>query len=331
MSLSVYNLGGLRLEVSSDDEDLTRRFSHLVRALASHDASGPPFRLNLKCGALPSEPDAEPVFEGEVLRDGLCRLHAEADTSLLVQVGRGALYVSTKKLAGELTVLPGHATAVTGMLGISAIEAAAHASGQAMLHVAALTLPTSVSRAMVLLHAPSGAGKTTTSLALMEAGFGLASDDAAFIRDRGGFTAWGLPRDLKVHRNTLAMMPWLAPLLAGDWSDEDERRLPCEALAPAKRLEPPESLPVAALFRLVRTDGPSTIRPVSRADLLASLAADNVRTSRAGLLPMHRHRFNTMAALAMAVPVYELVAGHDLDRLAPLVANQVAALPARRS
>ena len=50
-------------------------------------------------------------------------------------------------------------------------------------------------------------------------------------------TGWGLPRDLKVHRNTAEMMPWLKPYLKGKWNDEGEQAVTRAALSDRIRVE----------------------------------------------------------------------------------------------
>ena len=138
-----------------------------------------------------------------------------------------------------------------------------------------------------------------------------------------------MPRDLKVHRQSVAMMPWVQPLLTGPWTDEGERRLPREKLNPFRRRGQHMPRPVAALFRLSRVASRSEIRVSDRAQMLASLAADNVRSSRQGLLPIQAHRFQMLAQMSTSVPVYDLCIGKDLHRIPGLVDDCVRNEPSR--
>ena len=52
-------------------------------------------------------------------------------------------------------------------------------------------------------------------------------------------------------------------------------------------------------------------------EYLASLAADNVRKSSSGLLPLQQRRFAKLARLVATVPVFDLLAGSEPDALAP--------------
>ena len=179
------------------------------------------------------------------------------------------------------------------------LDAAIDASGQFMLHAAGLTLPGS--EAQVLIFAESGTGKTTTSLALADSGFGLCTDNSMVIRLDGSATSgWGLPRDLKVHHNTARMMPWLKPYLNGKWNDEGEQAVTRAALADRIRIETAARRPVAGIFFLQRGEGvKSAAAPLGQTDTLVSLAADNVRTGQTGLLASHRRRFAGLAGLGV--------------------------------
>jgi hypothetical protein len=319
-----YDLGGHRLKVTSSSEELRNHFDRDFGQLRSA-ANGPQgFMLDLVEGALPEPPASlRLVFEGPLRTEGCCRFFASEQESFLLLPGCCTLEIDRHESRGRITIAPGHAERIHGAVGIAAVEAAADDAGQAMLHAAALTLPDD--RRCVLIHAPSGTGKTTTALALVHAGYGLCSDDAVFVGAESiGFSAWGFPSDLKVHRNTLSLMPWLAPFLADGWDNEGEQPLSRTALASLGRVEDYEPCPVAGLFRLSRASGEETeIAPVRRADVLASLAADNVRTGLTGLVPLQKRRFDMLARLTAAVPVHEIRAGRNLTGLGDAIRSKL--------
>lgn len=333
---AAYNLGDRRLIVETTNSALAEQFFNNYSELSdtgrevgtSSGVDSAPFHLKIEHGSLPTASAAAVlVFEGRVVPGGDCQLFIDGERTLLIFPGRGAMHVDHHAMCAHVTFHPGEERSLGTTLGSAAIEAAAFAGGQAMIHAAALTLPED-SR-MILLHAPSGVGKTTTSLALVAGGFGLESDDVAFIHGDGVVKAWGMPRDLKVHRKSVAMMPWVQPMLTGPWTDEDERRLPRETLNPFRRRGQHMPRPVAALFRLSRVASRSEIRVSNRSQMLASLAADNVRSSRYGLIPMQAHRFQMLARMSTSVPVYDLCIGKDLHRLPGLVADCMRNEPSR--
>jgi hypothetical protein len=333
---SAYNLGDRRLIVETTNSALAEQFANSYSELSDVDrevgtSSGvdsAPFHLTIEHGALPTASAAAVLtFEGPVMPGGDCQLFIDGERTLLLFPGRGAMHADHHAMRAHVIFHPGEERSLGTTLGIAAIEAAAFAGGQSMIHAAALTLPED-SR-MILLHAPSGVGKTTTALALVAGGFALESDDVAFIHSDGVVKAWGMPRDLKVHRKSVAMMPWVQPLLTGPWTDEGERRLPREKLNPFRRRGQHMPRPVAALFRLSRVGSRSEIRVSDRAQMLASLAADNVRSSRYGLLPIQAHRFQMLAQMSTSVPVYDLCIGKDLHRIPGLVDDCVRNEPSR--
>ncbi|TGV96509.1 serine kinase, partial [Mesorhizobium sp. M2D.F.Ca.ET.145.01.1.1] len=139
---------------------------------------------------------------------------------------------------------------------------------QHMLHTAGLTLPGR--DAVVLIHAPSGTGKTTTSLALATQGFGLCSDDA-MILDVAGATpvAWGLPRHVKIHEKTARMIPQVAPCLGPSWDRNGEQAVSLEKLGGIVKIGTPTARPVAALLHLARSaDEETRLVPMARTDAM---------------------------------------------------------------
>jgi hypothetical protein len=320
-----YDLGGHRLLVVTASDDLRTSFDRSYAGFRAENTDGDiGFHLELEEGDLPEPPAGfRLVFNGPIPNEGRCSLFASDERTHLVFPNDCVLRIDRRERRGRITVAPGRADRLRGTTGIAAIEAAADAAGQIMLHAAGLTLPGD--ERCIVIHAPSGTGKSTTALALMHSGFGLCSDDALFAgTDEGGIFVWGFPSDVKVHRHTLKMMPWLEPVLAGEWNKEDERPIRWKALPALGRIEDRTPRRIAALFRLARAqEGETEIVSVGRAEVLASLAADNVRTGLTGLLPLQQRRFNMLARLVASVPVYELRAGRDLTDLARVISAKL--------
>lgn len=68
----------------------------------------------------------------------------------------------------------------------------------------------------VLLAAPSGAGKSTTTLALALRGWSLLSDDWTYVTSTGsGLRAWGMKTSLKLLPDAMRFFPQLSTLTAG--------------------------------------------------------------------------------------------------------------------
>jgi hypothetical protein len=190
------------------------------------------------------------------------------------------------------------------------LDAALDAGGQHMLHTAGLTLPGRDT--IVLIHAPSGTGKTTTSLALATQGFGLCSDDAMILdlALEKQPLAWGLPRHVKIHQKTAEMIPQVAPCLGPSWDRNGEQAVSLQRLSEIVRIESPVARPVAAVLHLARSaDRETRLVPMARTDAMVALAMDNVRTSMTGLLPSQKRRLATIGKLVSSVPTFTLEVG----------------------
>ncbi|MEW9836345.1 serine kinase, partial [Mesorhizobium marinum] len=307
-----FDLVGSTLNVEAEEQALVDAFAVLMRGMDVEPARNPAFTLSVRRGApAPIPASAVLVYEGPVFWEGDCTYVSDGDRLHLLFPDRVSLVVDPHRKAAEIVVAENDVARAGATAGVLALDAAIDESGQFMLHAAGLTLPGRDEQ--VLVFAPSGTGKSTTSLALADRGFGLCADDTMVIRlEDGRATGWGLPRDLKVHRNTAAMMPWLHQYLGDKWNDEDEQALTRAALSDRVRIEKAERRPIAGIFMLERGEtAGSRADPMGQTDTLVSLAADNVRTGRAGLLASHRRRFACLAGLASTVPTYRLTVGSE--------------------
>lgn len=278
----------------------------------------PDFRLDInEADVLDEAPGGSLVFDGEIPEDGYCRMVVDGGTVHLVFPGRQTVAINDEEGWAELRVRPGAKAAWT--LSMLVLDAALDAGGQHMLHTAGLTLPGH--DALVLIHAPSGTGKTTTSLALATQGFGLCSDDAMILdlaADKP--LAWGLPRHVKIHQKTAQMIPQVSPCLGPSWDRNGEQAVSLERLSEIVRIESPTARPVAALLHLARSaDSETRLVPMARTDAMVALAIDNVRTGLTGLLPSQKRRLATIGRLVSSVPTFTLEVGARPADAAPLI------------
>jgi hypothetical protein len=225
-------------------------------------------------------------------------------------------------------VAPGHEWLVGGTAAIHAIHAALFATGQMLVHAAALRLPRR--DAALVLFAPSGAGKTTTSLALALRGFALMTDDATVLTAKVGSKSptqvWGLPRPPKIHQRTAEMLPEIGRLLGAKWNADGEQSLSPKALEGIIELIPARSFPLTALVLLgKRVSGAHVFKPMRKADLFVHFANDNVFRSTSGVLNEELTRYHRFVGLVAATPAYELNVGSDLSTLGETIASALSA------
>lgn len=309
-----YVLGGHVLEIEADNETALAHLETFIGPLRSRQEQVPEFRMSVRRGPLhASRPGDQLVYSGPVLDDGSYELFRGSD-DLLLLASDVALHIRPAERFADLVTLDGAEIRAAGTAGMLALEAAVDAFGHASMHAAGLTLPGTDD--LILLYAASGTGKTTTALNLARAGFGLCSDDAMVLAPSpAGTAAWGIPRYLKVHTNTARMLPWLAPALTAEWDSGDEQEVTLDALSSLIRIEDARPRPVIGVFMLSRTDQPSGLAPLNKADALVALAADNVRGSRSGLLDHQARRWGQLAKLIAGSPVFELRIGTDVENV----------------
>ncbi|TPI74280.1 serine kinase [Mesorhizobium sp. B2-8-9] len=318
-----YDLNGQVIGITAARADLWPSFDLMLGALRMNEPVQPGFRVNIvETLQLHENPEGKLAFDGDVPLDGHCRMIDAGSVFHLVFPGQQALSIHDGEGRAEIRLHP--ASKIKWTLLMMVLDAALDADGQHMLHTAGLTLPGK--DGLVLIHAPSGTGKSTTSLALASRGFGLCSDDVMILNATAqDITAWGMPRRVKVHRNTAAMLPFVAPCLGENWDAEGEQSVPLDRLGDIIRVEDVRARPVTALLHLARSaDAETRLLPMARTDAMVALATDNVRTGMTGLLSLQKRRMATIAALVKAVPTFTLEVGASPAEAAELIQ---AALP----
>lgn len=308
-----FALGGDSWVVECSHASLLPPLRALLNSL-ERDTAGPapqPWRLER------GRPDLTGM-EGHVLHEGQMEsgprfsLFQTAD-ALVLLCGR-ELRIEADRMGGtgRAIVAPGSETLLTGQAGVFMVSAALDSMGQQLVHAAALARPGGAGA--ILLAAPSGAGKTTTSLALAQQGFGLMSDDGAVLCPGAGRVAvWGLPRRPKVHRATAALLPALAAGLLGAWDVAGEQPLDPARISGLRIAPPGLVLPLEALVWLgARRAGTTRCVPMGRDVFLAGFAVDNLNRGVAGVPEHQLRRFEAISRAVGHAPTYELQIGDEL-------------------
>jgi hypothetical protein len=178
------------------------------------------------------------------------------------------------------------------------------------MHAAALVTP---GGDVVIVVGDAGAGKTTTTLALLEAGADYLGDDALFLVAEGrGVRVVAFPRAFHLGAATLAAFPRLAALAGPPSSTGEKRPLDPRAAFPG-RARPSVALAqgrVLALFPSVG-DGPVTeLGPMPRADAFGHLLASSATLVVEGL-PRREESFAILGALLATARCVEIRLGAD--------------------
>jgi hypothetical protein len=315
-----FDLQGASLRVSAISPVLVDCYGRIFAGRSRPLPTAPlAYGLTIISGEPLSMPEGtDPLYEGPILDEGEACFWQGPEGRTLVFPGVISLTLSDKAREATITVAPGAEERIVMTCGQLALQAALIAAKQFLVHAAGLTLPDG---RVALIFGKSGAGKTTSTLALAAGGLGLCSDDAMACNVSGDRpTAWGMPRSLKVHRRTAEMLPWVQPLLSGDWSVEDERPVTLSALRTTVSVESIAAREIAAVFVLERSGvTASRCEPTSKAEVLALAAADNLRSTRTGVPEGERELFKRLGELVRAVPTYRLAAGSNPTDLASVM------------
>jgi hypothetical protein len=200
------------------------------------------------------------------------------------------------------------------------------------LHAAALVLP---SATPVIVVGGTGAGKTTTTLALLEgAGADFLCDDSLYLSSSGSGAPLDLvafPREFHVGPATLATFPRLAPLL-GPVSPHTDKRAVDPRRAYPERFRPFLSIPrspasALALFPSIANAEVTTVLPLARSDAFGRLLGSSGALVVDGV-PKREANLAILSALLGTVGCYEVRLGADAIR-APMdaVCARIVHLP----
>jgi hypothetical protein len=237
--------------------------------------------------------------------------------------------------AADHEIVPGS----TGTVLQIALMLALRRAGLFHLHAAALVLRSGVP---VLVVGGSGAGKTTTTLALLEAGAAYLGDDALYVtaggspgddggrapKPPGGVDVIAFPREFHLGPATLATFPRLAPL-AGPPAGHGDKRPLDPARAYPGRLRLFFSLPAPgalALFPSVTAAEGTALVPLARADAFGHLLASSGALVVPGIAGRDEN-LAVLAALLRAVQCHALCLGADALAAPTAVADRIAGLP----
>jgi hypothetical protein len=308
------DLNGPRMRFCAEDEALLAPLDLTWLRMATGATDRTDYTLTICRGEVLPAPDGSPVLFDGILPDKLPCVVTKVGSDEHYRVEDRISLLLAKREA-RIVVAPGSENLVRRGLTTLAVGAALATGEQFLLHAAALSLPGR--EEAILIFGPSGHGKTTTSLSLLPAGFGLLTDDSCVIkREDGRNHAWALPRSLKVHRRTAELLPWIKPSLTGSWDDDDEQGLAPAALARLGDVAPPRPHPLAAIIALgKRSSGDHEFRSLPKAEMLARIASDNIARSLRGVAHDQNIRMGRIADLVSANPTFELRAGTNLESL----------------
>ena len=222
----------------------------------------------------------------------------------------------------EAEIAPAHREVAAGTTNTAlqlALILALRPAGLFHLHGAALVL---ASGTIALVVGGSGAGKTTTTLALLEAGADYLGDDSLFLSANNGVVRLqALSREFHVGPATLAIFPHLAEMVGPPPGHTDKRPLDPSVAYPGRRRASASFSnrdPALALFPAIAEGHPTSVVPLARAEafgrFLGSSGAVIVED-----IPGREENLATLGAVLHGVRCYEVRLGADAKDAVPRI------------
>jgi hypothetical protein len=317
-----YLLGGLTIEARCADDSVAALIDSRFGSLRT-EGSGPPDLVVEVRGpggerTWPPEPAGagRPIYDAPSAQveyfDGSDQLFVdyEGRARLLCTPAEGRIEISIIGSAPGDPVLATHP-----MLTIALVETLKRFERYS-LHAAGLAW----NGRGILVPGASGAGKSTTSVTLVRAGFGFLSDDTVFLtRDRDGIWVAGFPDEVDVTDNTVAMIPELAYLAeSAIRPGRDKHSFRVEevfGITPVVGCRPEVLLAPQVVA------GPDTrVEPLSTSEALMALLP-NVLLTEPVTTQAH---LDMLAELVESLRCLRLLVGSDLDAAAACVADLVS-------
>jgi len=170
----------------------------------------------------------------------------------------------------------------------------------------------------VLLAGRAGSGKSTASLACLEAGLGYAGDDYCLLSLEAGPQVYSLYCSAKLNPDSIARVPTLQIALSNADRLDDEKGLYFLHRHFSDRIL--TGFPLSAvLLPRVSDDGTTRLTPVSPATALLALAPSTLFQ----LPGATAEEFRTIARLLRDMPCYTLELGRNLREVADAVRRLV--------
>lgn len=170
----------------------------------------------------------------------------------------------------------------------------------------------------VLVAGPSGAGKTTTMLTCVAAGFQFLGDDTTLLQrtPTGAFDVIALLSTLDVTDKTMAWFPELAPYLSPQRSHTGKRQIILsEAFPNSVTFHGQVS---AILAPEITGQAHTSLAPANKTALLSDLLFYSVDLQDAALARQH---LEFLAQALEQIPVYRLLLGSDRQQIPQVIAE----------
>jgi hypothetical protein len=314
-----FTIGRIPIEVTCDSMRLLGPVQDVLCPRLGY-ADAEVFHLSMRYGSEPSgwKNECLRLFWGGLLRGGIVsEYYTGAEQRVAYVQGRAWGRLDFEQRLLEIVCRPGQEGCVyDGCITPLLCELLAW-HGHFVIHAASLAFERQGEKVGVLLAGVSGAGKTTTALALAYAGMTLLSDDMSFLESSGcngeRVGLWGLLLACKVHDNTRRLLPWLQGCPTRPVRVEGET---CMDVTQAVG----ESAGVVADPRLLlllgpRSKGEHVLMPMDKTQAMMKLTSENIRAYEHRADGSAGNAFRALGRLVAQCDVYHLCVGEPLSTL----------------
>lgn len=276
-----WNLHGRTIEGHTNDDALARAWAQSFASLPpGHAAPEIVCRLDVTT-AVPGAPTREPDFrQGDLLRyyvDG---------TRVTAYFPRyGALYLDLEAGTTSGALVPDAVETYGVLEDMVAISLTPHLRRHDFFLVHAFAAAPSVGAGAALIVGSMGAGKTTTGMALLDAGWKLLSNDSPIVAGDGSIRHY--PGVLAAYPDTFARFPTTAVLATQQPARHGRRKLivTAESIWPDVWLD--QAAPGAIFFPQIEERGAHALTPLNPLQTLQRLLPHAVEQWDRPMIPRH--------------------------------------------
>jgi hypothetical protein len=168
----------------------------------------------------------------------------------------------------------------------------------------------------VLLTGKGGSGKSTTTLACLQAGFDYFSEDYCLLEESLQPNIHSVYNSAKVTQQTLDFFPAFIPYIANKNRQPDEKALIFQQQIYPQRIRHTSPLK-AIIVPCVETIQHSWLEPVATNDVLAALTV----TTMWQLVRSSSDTFKRLKAIASVLPAYRLHLGRDFNKIPEIIGS----------
>jgi hypothetical protein len=315
----LYALHGIPILFQSSDPPLVKRWQRQWASFAVDKlpSAAAPIAIHLSITPLPPPPDIPPVSASP-----LVAYYRQGDHLVVYgpRWGRCDVDLAGQRLTGYLTeaCLAGHGVFEDVIM--MALAPLLRRRGFYTLHAFAAAHD----RQAVLLVGDIGAGKTTTGLALLMAGYRLCANDSPLLHAGadGSVRVMAYPGLISLYPQSLRWFPALQERLAVIPSGQKDGKIAFALEEVWPEAWAYEAQPGAVFFpRVVAGLTASVLRPLDRFQALRRLATNAIEQWDTTSIPGH---LQLLRRLVETCPTYELALAPDVERLPALITAALA-------